>query len=272
MFRWRRELAFVLLPWFSACIEAVTIGRECVVNLGLCEREDAPPPSAPLDASLDAQTRVSDASSYEEPDAGDAAGASADASTVDGALPSAALFPGLRNGSFEVTRGQPGALAFEPVDSVPLGGTLADPWAACFFGFSALAISESTRGSGTQDVRPTEGAVLVEADVGVTGLSGLRQRLSAPLQVGQRYGFRIDVRATPDAAIELELWGAYFDCARDTKLAQVPLPGDGWSSVCVSFEASRDFSQLMLLPVNRGVPGGSPRAFLDNLRADPSCR
>lgn len=287
----RRELAgLAAAPLFasvvalgvllSGCLEAVSLGSECPARFSRCEPNIEGPPDGPdgsprdaslpsmamdagfvdvrppLDASLDGASEPSvDAS-------GDASvGEPVDASALDGGA--APLFPELRNGSFELTRGRPGEIAYSPIDPIPLGTNLIEPWGACRIGFSAL---ESSQG-----VLPRDGAVFVEADLSFIGVSGLRQTLVTPMRGGTRYGFAIDVRASAGADLALQVSASQVDCVAGVKLAESGrISTVGWQRVCLSFVPLIDTPQLLLQPVARGLDTNG-RLFFDNLRADPTC-
>lgn len=210
----------------------------------------------PLDASLDAtKGPLADAAS-------DASSGEPDASMLDGGG-EPPLFPALRNGSFELTRGRPGEIAYSPIDPIPLGTNLIEPWGACRIGFSALESDQS--------VLPRDGAVFVEADLSFIGVSGLRQTLATPMRAGTRYGFAIDVRASAGADLALQVSASQVDCVAGIKLAEsARASNQGWQRVCLSFVPLIDTPQLLLQPVARGLET-SGRLYFDNLRADPTC-
>lgn len=271
--------AIVVGSLLSGCLEAVSLGSQCPARFDRCEPifegptggpdgslGPAMPPlgldagvinvSPPLDGSLDATTgplvdATSDAPSSE----------GSDASLVDGGEPP--LFPALRNGSFELTRGRPGEIAYSPIDPIPLGTNLIEPWGACRIGFSAL---ESSQG-----VLPRDGEVFVEADLSFIGVSGLRQTLAMPMRGGTRYGFAIDVRASVGADLALQVSASQVDCVAGVKLAEsARVSTQGWQRVCLSFVPLIDTPQILLQPVARGLDT-SGRLYFDNLRADPTC-
>jgi hypothetical protein len=210
----------------------------------------------PLDASLDGTTAPNaDASA-------DASGSgSVDAAVADGGDPP--LFPALRNGSFELTRGRSGEIAYSPIDPIPLGTNLIEPWGACRNGFSAL--------ENDQGVLPREGAVFVEADLSFIGVSGLRQTLTTPMRGGTRYGFAIDVRASAGAELALQVSASQVDCVGGVKLADSGrVSNQAWQRVCISFVPLIDTPQILLQPLARGLDTNG-RLYFDNLRNDPTC-
>lgn len=263
----------------SGCLEAVALGSQCPARFDRCEPNidgpagdpdgsrgpdipsmgvDASFPDVrpPLDASLDAtKGPLADAAS-------DASSGEPDASMLDGGG-EPPLFPALRNGSFELTRGRPGEIAYSPIDPIPLGTNLIEPWGACRIGFSALESDQS--------VLPRDGAVFVEADLSFIGVSGLRQTLATPMRAGTRYGFAIDVRASAGADLALQVSASQVDCVAGIKLAEsARASNQGWQRVCLSFVPLIDTPQLLLQPVARGLET-SGRLYFDNLRADPTC-
>jgi hypothetical protein len=272
--------ALVMGSLLSGCLEAVSLGSECPGRIERCDHKvegpgDQPdgsrPPSMPpmgnidsgmtnmqpgTDASLDAGTGAmadgsADASWSEQPDA----------DGLDGG--ETAQFPALRNGSFELTRGRPGDIAYSPIDPLPLGTNLVEPWGACRSGFSAL---ESSQG-----VLPRDGAVFVEADLSFIGVSGLRQTLATPMRGGTRYGFAIDLRASTGAELTLQVSASQVDCVAGVKLAESGRVSDqDWQRVCISFVPAVDTPQLLLQPVALGLDT-SGRLYFDNLRDDPTC-
>ncbi|MDB4990351.1 MAG: hypothetical protein JWN04_5529 [Myxococcaceae bacterium] len=182
------------------------------------------------------------------------------------------ILPALQNHSFELTRGSPGALAYSPIDPVPLGVNLAEPWSACGFGVSVLQNADSTRNSGANDVLPTNGPGFVEANLGVPALQGLRQTLSSPLKGDVRYSFMIDVRAAVGADVTLEVWGSFVDCVGAVRFTSVGKVPEYWQSVCVAFVPPMDVPALFLQPSLRSSDtNGDLRIFFDNIRSDPNC-
>ena len=271
---------------FAGCHESVLLGSQCPEFVDRCDQIVVGPPGDPDAAGLDAafpdggiDSGVSgpllDGSLDATPgDAADAtppgrADAGLDAALLDGGA--GVLFPALRNGSFELTRGRPGDIAYSPIDPIPLGTNLIEPWGACRTGFSALESADSSPGSGRQDVLPREGAVFVQSEVAGIGTSGLRQTLETPMRGGLRYGFAIDVRASVGADLTLVISASQIDCVSGAKLADTgPISDQGWQRVCLSFVPLIDTPQLLLQPMARGLDG-SGRVFFDNLRSDPSC-
>jgi hypothetical protein len=256
--------AFPLL----ACVETVPLGSECPRGVP-CVDGSFP---IGLDGALDAAAIAPDTSPPSPAD-GASDGSSLDAGRL-GAAEAGVRFPALANGQFEVTSGDPGPLAFELLDPLPLGFTLAEPWAACRPGYSAVTSAKSDRSLEAPDVFATEGAVFIESELGLgTRVGGLRQTLATPLRTGERYGFRIDVRASKGARVALRLWGAYLDCVQSVELAASEELSERWTGICLRFTAPAELPQLMLLPDNLDnlAEGLGARLFLDNLRADPAC-
>jgi hypothetical protein len=264
--------AAVLL--LSGCVEAIALGTQCPGALDCVG--DGPSPDSPgkpgspltaIDGAVVGPNGI-DGGQQRPDDAGDLSDAAA-----AGPVPSGApvVFPGLENGSFSVTRGGFGNLAYSPIEPIPLGVNLAEPWSACGFQVSVLASAESMRNSGTFDVLPTDGSGFVEANVGVPALQGLRQNPPVPIKQGVRYGFSIDVRAAVGADVTLELWGSFVDCVEGVKLADVGKLPEQWTRMCVSFESRTDLPQLLLKPSARGFGNGDSRVFFDNIRAVRSC-
>lgn len=252
-----------LLLLVAACVDDVTLGRECIV-LDLCR----PPPSTPSD-----DVPVLDAS-VEPP-------LDATAPVVDAAREAAVLQPvidarvptvntSVDNGSFELTTGTGGTLAYESF-LYPLGTNFVAPWKACRYPLNAVLRADSVAGSGAGDVQPRAGDAFVEAEVNVGNNGGLQQQLSTPLEAGMRYAFRIDARTTAGAASTLELWGSNISCVPGSKLADFGALPESWASLCASFTAPERFTFLMVVAAPRGDVVGIPRVFYDDLRTDGSC-
>lgn len=263
---WKFGVASYVLLAHAGCVDAVTLGRECL--LGDCAsafEPTRPDPPVLLDASFfDASPALVDASSDAAPDA------APEEVFVDAGRP---LPLQVANGSFEKTGGNYGALALEAFDPIPLGANLSGPWAACRLGFSVLERADSVHGSGAGDVTPRDGQAFLEGDLGIGwALSGLQQRLPEPLRAGQRYAFRIDARAAAGSAVTLELRASNNSCVAGTKLTDLGGLGESWSSQCVSFVAPQDITTLTLMPAARGTSTATPaRVFFDALRRDDSC-
>lgn len=190
------------------------------------------------------------------------------------ALANADITERMQNLSFELTRGSFGALAYSPVDPVPLGLNLVEPWGACRTGFNVVESAESVRGSNRKDVLPRSGESFIDADLSFSpGRSGLRQDLAYPLRAGTRYSFLIDVRVSSDNEDgTLEIWSSQLDCLPTNKLAEItPISSRDWQTVCVSFLAPTDVWQLVLVPNVRSLVATSGRLFFDNIHSDESC-
>lgn len=271
------------------CVEGVPLGTECPEYTSRC-RVVSPVSSGLPDASRAPRGRL-DASTV-APDLLDAAlaptvpgdiasdGGEPSASVLDaGADASAgALFPELRNGSFEPTQGRFGPLALPVLSATPIaplvGSAQVEPWVACRMGFAVESGAESDRRTGASDVSPSDGRAFIEASASMNmQRGGLRQTLARPLRQGARYAFRIDLRASSHAEIALEVWGSFYDCLPMAKLAEVTTSkGDGWHSRCAPFTAPANLTQIVLVPTLRGGEAAdSPRLFFDNVRADPEC-
>jgi len=273
-------IAVWLLP-VAGCVESIPLGSECPERFAHCaskdiDIEDVRPnikpdgsvrvpqrPMHPLDggSSLDGALVANDADTLSE----DAASPPRDGGAE----------PTIANGSFELTRGRPGLLAIEVLERFTT--TRVDPWRVCWLGFSVLTSASPVRG-GAPSIEPSDGASFIENELMFGPMRGaLAQTLARPLVRGERYGFRIDVRASQGADTTLELWGTSMDCMAHAKLADVgPVPTGGWESRCLSFVAPSDYTQVMLVPVGRTgdriADRDGARVFFDNLRDDPSCR
>jgi hypothetical protein len=270
----RHSAAALAVLSLSGCIEEVALGSQCeektscprvvsrdggvIIGSPITLLDGSARGGAGRPGQLDASTAVHD-------------GAVGLATPIDPNAPP--TFPGLQNGTFSVTRGDFGSVAYAPIDPVQLGITLVEPWSACGFGVSVLATAESMRGSGQEDVLPSEGDSFVEAQLGSVAFRGLRQTLSEPLEPGVRYAFRLDARAAVNGGVTLEIWGSLVDCVGGEKLTDLGrLPEDHWQSLCVSFVPLMPATELLLQPVLRGpASNGDTRVFFDNVRADPSC-
>ena len=271
----RHAAAALAVLSLSGCIEEVALGSQCDEKSGcvsVVSRDGGVSVGSPISA-LDGSAH----DGAERPGQGDATKAQRDGAVmldtpIDPNAPP--TFPGLQNGTFSVTRGDYGSVAYAPIDPVQLGITLVEPWSACGFGVSVLATAESMRGSGQEDVLPAEGDSFVEAQLGSVAFRGLRQTLSEPLQPGIRYAFRLDARAAVNSGVTLEIWGSLVDCVGGEKLTDLGrLPEDHWESLCVSFVPLMPATELLLQPVLRGIgSNGDTRVFFDNVRADPSCQ
>ncbi len=185
-------------------------------------------------------------------------------------------FPALENGSFAITRGVAGPLAYEPIDPLAIGTNLAEPWAACRPGFSVVESANASDGLPAVTVVSSDSTTFVEADLGVIDildLMGLRQALQTPLRAGERYALRVDVRASLGANATLELWASYVDCVPAIRLASVGAISDSdWRSVCLSFVAPMDIPELILAPSRLStVDNIAARVFFDNVRPGPDC-
>jgi len=264
----------------ASCVDRVALGSECSTGVTFCVPTDGELPGPDVNPGVPTDPPLVDGSTIMDAGASiDAGGQVVDSSVeVDGSADDAAApEPGpniselIRNPSFELTRGTFGGIAYSPINPLPLGTNLIEPWGACRTGFNAVASAEAVRGSGINDVVPQNGASLIEVELTFGGRAGLRQTLATPLRAGTRYAFRIDVRASVDDDDRmLEFYSSQLDCVMGSKLTEVgPIGSEGWQSVCVSFVPPTDAPQLILVPTASGIGG---RLFLDNLRADPTCR
>lgn len=277
----RTELVALALL-LGGCLDRVSLGTDCVQGMRcgplVGELPGTPgfpvQPGTPLDGSMMPSTV--DATLPSDAGTPDDAGASADATlTLDAGDAGPELaFPALVNGSFEALRGDPGALAFSPLEPLPLGFTTSDSWGACRTGFSVLENAASTSEADLQDVSPSDGMYFLEVGGGVGSSTGLRQTLETPMRARTRYALRVDLRASAGAQVGLEIFGSQLDCVNGAKLAEtVAVSDQGWQSFCLTFTPIIDTPQLVLVPASRGSGGGTNgRLFVDNLRRDPSCR
>ncbi|MDB4976629.1 MAG: hypothetical protein JWN48_4970 [Myxococcaceae bacterium] len=267
-------LALLLL---TGCVEPVALGSQCAELAESCPSTSGlrpADPGAPL-LSLDA-TVVAPPVDIVRPD-GAVLGPVLDGSvtlppSMDGGTALRGLFPELRNPSLELTRGVPGNLAYSPLDPIPLGVNLAEPWSACGFGVSVLRSTDAARGSNLDDVKPTDGPGFVETNLGLPALQGLRQTLGSPMKKDVRYSFMVDVRAAVGADVTLEVWGSFVDCVGAVKLTDLGNVPEVWQTKCVAFVPPMDLPQLFLQPsVRSSDTNADLRMFFDNLRSDPRC-
>jgi len=273
------------LGLIAGCIESIPLGTECPEQYAHCT--DAP--------RTNAADRANDATPKNERDAGSLDAAVAlDAGTtsppppppppqaLDASTPepldagnTGVLFPPLRNGTFQLTRGRVGMLGIEPIEHFSRGGV--EPWSACGLGLSVLESASPVRGSPEQTVVPTDGQHFIESELLITARAGITQALPAPLERGRRYAFRIDVQASDRAEVVLDVVGATNTCMPATRLATIDdVPAREWASRCVTFTAPKDVDirHIMLVPSTPGreiIHLEGARLFFDNLREDPRC-
>lgn len=266
----------------AGCGQTVVLGSECPTEPGTCV-----PSAIGLDASIpvrDASVILpldgelpSDALSSQDSDlaaALDAAGASTDAtvaadSGLDAVVDSGslALFPSISNGSFELTRGGTGDIAFQPPGSPALGLTLIEPWQACRAGLQVLATYPSETGPA---VTAHEGNNFVLDQFAFGNPAGLSQQLGEPLRRGVPYAFAISLRVARESEpASLNVYGVSVQClVNAVPLATSRVVSETtWQRVCIRFTPSFDQTAIML----GASSNATARLLMDDLRYDPEC-
>jgi hypothetical protein len=275
-----------------ACEQVRRLGSECPKFEGPCPRlgdgsDDERDGESHADAAhSDGSVQPGDAGTRQDAGANDAEppGAGPDASPADAASDAPmALFPAIRNGSFDLP---PGASA--PLKLDPLGSGY-DDWYPCRAGMSI--VSEETTDSGT--IGPTDPATFFKDELNAISVvpadkvqGGLMQQLIEPMRAGQLYALEVDVRTNPGTftgEITLQLGTGLlapsagpFSCLLSsfTELTSTgPIPAGAWITHCLSFTPQQDSTSIALLgsaPGNLfGVSGA--RLFVDNIRAVARC-
>lgn len=271
----------------SACDRTVVLGSECP------EQDlDSPCELTKLDARVVASDRApsadEDAQARDEEDAeldgardGETKVLPEDGGTSapNDAEPDAAPLVQLKvdNGSFERGGGLPGDVLLSnlvstllPIQPVTWVWTELAGWYACL----PLSVRSETRDLGGDAGAYPMGADYVSFVVNGTSV---RQTLPAPMKKGARYAFEVDVNSFSEGAnnLFLEVRGARQQCGEGAVLGRTALVADaaGWSTACVSFEASDAYGYLLLAPGFEGgtQPSGNARMWIDDLRQVESC-
>ena len=262
------------------CGQTVVLGSECPAEPALCLRSELVPPDARAPGLDDAGGTPSDANSLDDAEA-------SDAEVHDSALPdldadvlapdggpapndagALALFPALENGSFEITRGGVGDIAWQPPGSPALGFTRIEPWQACR---SRLQV-QATYGSGSAQATPVDQSYFVVDQFAMGNPVGLNQQLAEPMRKGQRYAFQIALRvAQPGDAVSLNVFGTNVQCLPN---GLAPLATSRvivettWQHICIQFTASETHLALML---GSSAELSGAALLMDDLRYDPAC-
>jgi hypothetical protein len=270
----------------TGCGQTVVLGSECpsepaMCLLGSADLDATPLPddagtALPLDgwAATDAQSPLDamegldgtlpgsgalDASLFSDA-ASDAASDASDAGSL-------AAFPMISNGSFEITRGGTGDIAFQPPGSPALGFTLIEPWQACRAGIQVLSTYPSDTGPA---VTAEEGNNFVLDQFAFGNPAGLSQQLGEPLKRGVPYAFAISLRVARESEpASLNVYGVSVQClVNATPLATSRIVTETtWQRVCIRFTPSFDQSAIML----GASANATARLLMDDLRYDPEC-
>lgn len=260
------------------------LGSECPDAPGSCSEPDAARPvdaTVGRDAQLGADAQVLEDAATDPaeaggpdattPDAGARDAGQSDASVdagVDAAVQLAA-FPALQNGSFEITRGGTGDIAFQPPGSPALGFTVVEPWTSCRQGLQAQS---SYSPVGGVPATPVDGEHFVVDQLALGNPVGLNQVLSQPLKRGVSYAFSVALRVSRSGeSASLNVFGTSVPCLPNGgPLATTrAITETSWQRICVRFTPAQDHPALML--------GGSTEILsssallMDDLRFDADC-
>ena len=247
-------LLAALSGFVAGCQQTVALGAECPSFHTRCEQGEA---------------GDGDSSQDENPSDGGTP-ARADASFEPSASNDEPVF-GMRNPSFELTRGSGGEIS-------KLGKSEIEPWYTCRDGLVASSEADLPGSDQKGAVRPQDGNTLVSLSfpLGVALGAGLFQQLERPLAAGKRVAFVIDVRSVTrdDDRLSLVVWGANTACLAQEELAASRTVADdeGWVSLCISFVPRRDFAQIGLEARSSQVLGEGSRLMIDHIRTSPDCK
>jgi hypothetical protein len=283
---------------------AVLLGCQEVVELGT----QCPPGSACSESSLanasDAGVGVNPSADSSVPrfvagEAGSDGGMPMDGLPGDAATGGSAVFPDIRNPSFEVTSGQGGDLAVIDI-SVNQPG-IVDPWRACQlvnFNSGDTAAPYTTVSTAVHSI---ESSTTVGSGASATTVHAadrdsflamsypgfipsvlvvipISQALGTPLVAGTRYAFAVKLlRVDPTRDYSLRVYGSGEQCLpASSPWAEVAVPAaSDWQTACVEFTASTDASYLMLAAGTSYVglaPANNVTAFLvDDIHPEPGC-
>lgn len=290
----------VLIPILSVgCALDIRVGTECPEFEGPCPRISEVDGEADDDSGgneLDATLGDANASDGGTPDAGDASpdldaqpplDAGHDAlnapDTGNQGDAEVALFPGIRNASFELP---PDASAPLTLDALNLAGA---EWRGCRS--EMQLVSEATTRNGTV-VNRTDGSTFYSDGLSADFVqAGLVQQLTEPLKAGQLYALELDVWAEQGEApggmtydVALKLGSGLLpsnpleplDCilSNFTELDTTgPITPGGWQTFCLSFRPQREASSITLLgSVSRDLLRlTGAQLFVDNIRPVARC-
>jgi hypothetical protein len=254
--------AFLLPVW--GCQETVTLGAECPAFRESCpsgEREGDGGDTGEPPQDGDAGPAAIDGAAHSPADAGD-----------DGSDETPVF--GIRNPSFELTRGNGGEIS-------KLGASEIEPWYTCRDGLTATSEAELREESDDEPRVTTaqDGETLVTLNfpLGVALGAGLFQELERPLRKGQHVAFMIDVRNTSadDDPLSLVISGTNTGCIAQERLAESRevTEAEGWFSLCMRFDLPRDYEEIALeARSSHALLGERSRLLIDHIRTSPDCR
>lgn len=280
-----RRAPWLCLALLLGCSEIVVLGSECPEAPGSCPELNGgrPDAAAGRDAEVERDAEPG-LDAQVEPDAAvDAAALDAmvtDASVPDGgrdaavdaavdAGPQLALFPMLQNGSFEITRGGTGDIAWQPPGAPAILGAQVEPWTACRSGLQAQAYYAPIGGV---PASPVDGQHFIVDQLALGNPVGLNQVLSQPVRRGVTYAFSVALRVSrAGESASLNVFGTSVPCLpTGGPLATTrPITETTWQRICLRFTPVVDHAALMLAGSTEIL--SSSALLMDDLRYDADC-